>query len=197
MASFQKDEDGSNQQMFRLRSYQQEMLQESLKRNIIVAMDTGSGKTAIAVARAQLSLESSPPHKFVWFLAPTVPLCLQQHAEFTRRLPAYGCRTILGLDGCETWSDQATWDLVLKGFRIVISTHQVLLDALSHGFVELTRLALLVFDEAHHCTKRHPANQIMAGFYRHLLERGWRKELPAILGLSASPVINSKRVGLE
>ena len=31
--------------MLRPRSYQQEMLQESLKRNIIVAMDTGSGKT--------------------------------------------------------------------------------------------------------------------------------------------------------
>ncbi len=31
--------------MLRPRSYQQEMLQESLKQNIIVAMDTGSGKT--------------------------------------------------------------------------------------------------------------------------------------------------------
>ncbi|KAH8687850.1 hypothetical protein BGZ60DRAFT_394641, partial [Tricladium varicosporioides] len=31
----------------RPRSYQYEMLEESLKRNIIVAMDTGSGKTQV------------------------------------------------------------------------------------------------------------------------------------------------------
>lgn len=30
---------------FRLRSYQAEMVEESLKSNIIVVMDTGSGKT--------------------------------------------------------------------------------------------------------------------------------------------------------
>ena len=57
--------------------------------------------------------------------------------------------------------------------------------------VKLQQMCLLVFDEAHHCTKKHPANQIMDGFYRHLLHLGLRKELPAILGLSASPVINS------
>lgn len=37
-------DDGVDQRV-RLRSYQQEMLEESLKRNVIVAMDTGSGKT--------------------------------------------------------------------------------------------------------------------------------------------------------
>jgi endoribonuclease Dicer len=33
------------------RAYQQEMLDESLKRNIIIALDTGSGKTHIAILR--------------------------------------------------------------------------------------------------------------------------------------------------
>lgn len=42
---------------FKLRSYQQEMLQLSLEKNIIVAMDTGSGKTHIAVARIRAELE--------------------------------------------------------------------------------------------------------------------------------------------
>jgi len=35
----------SPSETFRLRSYQAEMVEESLKSNIIVAMDTGSGKT--------------------------------------------------------------------------------------------------------------------------------------------------------
>lgn len=33
------------------RAYQQELLEESLRRNIIIALDTGSGKTHIAVLR--------------------------------------------------------------------------------------------------------------------------------------------------
>jgi ERCC4-related helicase len=36
---------GPKNETFRLRSYQAEMVEESLKANIIVAMDTGSGKT--------------------------------------------------------------------------------------------------------------------------------------------------------
>jgi ERCC4-related helicase len=38
------------------RDYQQEMLEHSLRQNIIVAMDTGSGKTLIAVLRIRAFL---------------------------------------------------------------------------------------------------------------------------------------------
>jgi hypothetical protein len=38
---------------FRLRSYQAEMVEESLKANIIVAMDTGSGKTHMYTVSAE------------------------------------------------------------------------------------------------------------------------------------------------
>ena len=85
---------------------------------------------------------------------------------------------------------------MLKNARIVLSTHQVLLDALSHGFVGMQRLALLVFDEAHHCTRRHAANQIMQHFYLPLARRGLHAQLPRILGLTASPVTRG-RVSLD
>lgn len=35
----------------------------------------------------------------------------------------------------------------MKGVQIVVSTHAVLADALSHGFVKIWKLALLIFDE--------------------------------------------------
>ena len=35
------------EEAFKIRSYQLEMLEESLKRNIIVAMETGAGKTFV------------------------------------------------------------------------------------------------------------------------------------------------------
>lgn len=39
------------------RGYQQEMLEESLHNNIIIALDTGSGKTHIAVLRLKHEME--------------------------------------------------------------------------------------------------------------------------------------------
>lgn len=39
------------------RGYQQELLEESLRSNLIIALDTGSGKTHIAVLRMKLEAE--------------------------------------------------------------------------------------------------------------------------------------------
>ena len=40
-----------------LRGYQQEMLDDSLKRNIVIALDTGAGKTRIAILRMKIEVE--------------------------------------------------------------------------------------------------------------------------------------------
>ena len=42
------------------RGYQQEMLEESLQKNIIIALGTGSGKTHIAVLRLKYEMEREP-----------------------------------------------------------------------------------------------------------------------------------------
>lgn len=39
------------------RPYQQEMLDMSLRRNVIIALDTGSGKTHIAILRMKHEME--------------------------------------------------------------------------------------------------------------------------------------------
>ena len=53
----------------------------------------------------------------------------------------------MGRDGVDKWTDQKLWDAVLTNVRVVVGTPQVLVDALTHGFVRISRLALLVFDE--------------------------------------------------
>jgi ERCC4-related helicase/dsRNA-specific ribonuclease len=184
---------GPKAEPFRLRSYQAEMVEESLKTNIIVAMDTGSGKTHIALARTAAELETCHPHQLVWFLAPTVTLCEQQYRVFQSHLPGFGVRVLSGNDNVDHWSEQIVWDSALKNIRIVLSTHQVLLDALTHAFVRLSRLALIIFDEAHHCTLNHPASRIMRDFYKPSALRGF--SLPRILGLSASPVMRARPTG--
>ncbi|KAK8179319.1 hypothetical protein BC567DRAFT_285633 [Phyllosticta citribraziliensis] len=173
---------------FRLRSYQTEMVEESLKQNIIVTMDTGSGKTHIAIARTDTELQRCDPDKLVWFLAPTVPLCDQQARLFERYLPAYTLRFLSGKNNVDSWSNQGIWDAVLKDTRIVVSTPQILHDALSHGFVKMSKIALLIFDEAHMCRGRHPASKIMQDFYHSNRFHDEQTSLPHILGLTATPV---------
>lgn len=47
----------------------------------------------------------------------------------------------------DRWTHHTYWDTVLKDVKIVVSTYQILFDALSHGFVSMENLALIVFDE--------------------------------------------------
>ncbi|RMY74848.1 hypothetical protein D0863_02962 [Hortaea werneckii] len=179
-----------------LRSYQQEMLDASLGKNIIVAMDTGSGKTHIAVARILAELEKSDSAKIVWFICPSVALSHQQYNFVREHLPsAYQVISLMGSDGVDKWTDQRLWDAVLTNVRVVVGTPAVLMDALTHGFVRIRRLALLVVDEAHRCVKSSPVNNIMRMFYYPSKSRG--EEVPGILGLSASPVMNNKEGSLE
>ena len=83
-----------------------------------------------------------------------------------------------------------------------------------HGFIRMAQLALLVFDEgtllvpsdcyvktltalkAHHARAEHPASRIMRDFY-HPHSSDPSDDIPDILGLTASPVINSKPGSLQ
>jgi ERCC4-related helicase len=78
-------------------------------------------------------------------------LCEQQYEVFKSNLPGYGIQLLSGKDNVDHWTEQLVWDVVLNNVKIVLSTHQVLLDALTHAFVKMDRLALLIFDEGLHC----------------------------------------------
>ncbi|OAX79746.1 hypothetical protein ACJ72_05934 [Emergomyces africanus] len=152
-------------------------------------MDTGSGKTQIAILRIRHELETCAAHKIVWFLAPTVALAEQQHNNISQQLSAYQTRLLTGADNVAYWSTKKIWDDILMNIRVVVSTPQVLLDAMSHGFVTMPRIALLVFDEAHHCAGDEAPNTLMQQYYHEQLRRtGTTNDLPHILGLTASPV---------
>ncbi|KAI5895582.1 P-loop containing nucleoside triphosphate hydrolase protein [Schizophyllum commune H4-8] len=181
------------------RSYQQEMLEQSLHRNIIIALDTGSGKTHIAVLRLKHEMERRT-NKISWFFAPTVGLCEQQRSVIQRSLPV-PVGLISGALEPDQWKDAALWMRVLRDHKIMISTPQVLLDALRHGYINLGRdISLLVFDEAHHAVDNHPYNRVMLEFYRPLATVPVNVESqiapgkvvplcrPAVLGLTASPI---------
>ncbi|ESK92116.1 rna helicase rnase [Moniliophthora roreri MCA 2997] len=179
---------------FTTRGYQQEMLEESLRRNIIVAMDTGSGKTHIAVLRLKIEAERET-RKVSWFFAPNVALCEQQYSVIRKALPV-PVTIITGASEPNQWKDQDLWRNVLRDWRVVVSTPQVLLDALRHGYIVMGRdISLMIFDEAHHASDKHPYNLIMQEFYFNTPRRsqgtapdGSDFIQPMIMGLSASPI---------
>ncbi|KAK1983184.1 RNase3 domain-containing protein [Colletotrichum cereale] len=177
------------------RAYQTEMFAQSMRQNIIVAMDTGSGKTQVAVLRIRAEVERTKSKHIVWFLAPTVSLCAQQFAVLQSQIPEVQIKFLSGDDNVDSWSDQRTWDQVLHNVRIVVSTYQILLDALSHAFVRMGRLSLIVFDEAHNCIGKSPGSKIMTVFYHGEKSKG--RYTPHILGLTASPTFGSKVEGIN
>lgn len=110
------------------------------------------------------------------------------------QIPSMPAKLLTGNDNVDTWSEP-TWVSVLKGTRIVVSTPQILDDALRHAFVSMKTLALLVFDEAHHCVKKAAGSKIMKDFYHPGRHRG--EDVPSILGLTASPSMTSKTGDME
>ena len=179
----------------KLRSYQAEMADASMKQNVMVAMDTGSGKTHVAIYRIQRELERSSPDRLVWFICPSVALSLQQYGVLFEHLPGYLIKMLTGNDGVDKWTNQDLWDGVLKNVRVVVGTPKVLEDALTHGFVKLSKIDLLVFDEAHRCIKDSSINLIMRNFYHPA--KAQAEHVPYILALTASPVMSVKSGKLE
>lgn len=129
---------------------------------------------------------------------------------------------LTGNDNVDHWTDQRTWDAVLANVRIVVSTHKVLLDACDHGFVQMSQVALLIYDEGEipRCyantqvdifqrivrfetalIEQHRANILdcVGGHPANDLQRNHyfprlREDayVPKILGLTASPVMKAK-----
>ncbi|PNT67584.1 hypothetical protein BRADI_3g29287v3 [Brachypodium distachyon] len=166
------------------RRYQVEVFEAALVGNTIAVLDTGSGKTMVAVMLAREHVRrvraGEAPRRTVVFLAPTVHLVHQQFeviSEYTD-LDATECYGASGVGG---WSAEH-WKEEVGSKEIAVMTPQILLDALRHAFVTMSVVSLLILDECHRACGNHPYTQIMKEFY---LGSQWR---PAVFGMTASPV---------
>ena len=92
------------------------------------------------------------------------------------------------MEGVDDW-DRRKWDSELAKCQVLVMIHQVLLDALSRGYIKIRNLALIIIDECHHAVKNHCYSKIMRDWYHKAKEN--LEELPKILGLSASIVVKS------
>lgn len=121
------------------------------------------------------------PKRTAFFVVDKVALCMQQYLVVRANLP-FPVNKFFG-DMHPSQQDQNYWDSQLDQSMIIVCTAQILLDILANGFIQLSQINLLIFDEAHHSKGNHPYARIMKHHYaRHLGNK------PRILGLTASPV---------
>ena len=119
-------------------------------------------------------------------------LCEQQKNVIQTAIPV-SVGLISGAQEPNQWKNARLWTDVIVTHRIMVTTPQVLLDALRHAYIMLGRdISLLIFDEAHHAVDNHPYNRIMQEFYFKLPARPLDTVpdivRPIVLGLTASPI---------
>ncbi|KAJ1747856.1 Dicer-like protein 1 [Coemansia sp. RSA 1821] len=180
------------------RSYQLSLFREALKSNTIVMLETGTGKTLVAVMLIEWFAKhasnnkaaSNKRRKVRVFLNNTVALVHQQ-AQVISRNTDQTVHEYVGAMGMEDW-DEATWTKTWAQADVLVMTHQVLLNALRAGRARITDIDLLVFDEAHHARGNHPYALIMREFYDHCAP----EDRPHVFSMTASP-LNKQQTAQE
>lgn len=158
--------------MVRTRSYQINISLAALEGNTLVVLPTGLGKTVIALLVIAERLRRKDG--ICVFLAPTKPL-VEQHYSFFK-----GC---LNLDPnlLALWTGETPiTKRVFTEYRVVFATPQLFRNEVLKGNVQLSRVVLIVLDEAHRAKGNYAYIPIVQLYISECSS-------PLILGLTASP----------
>ncbi|KAJ5423994.1 hypothetical protein N7491_009210 [Penicillium cf. griseofulvum] len=171
------------------REYQIELFERARARNTIAVLDTGSGKTLVAVLLLKhiLQIELSKREngikpRVAFFLVDSVTLVFQQSAVLRNNLDQRVAH-FFGNLGPDLW-DKETWNKHLEKYMVIVCTAEILNQSLLNGHVAIDQINLLIFDEAHHAKKEHPYARIIRDTYL----KADPEKRPRIFGMTASPV---------
>ncbi|XBH58778.1 hypothetical protein VPH35_080155 [Triticum aestivum] len=181
-ASAQKEKPLAEEQA---RHYQLEVLEQAKSRNTIAFLETGAGKTLIAVLLIKSICDKMMKENrkiLAVFLVPKVPLVYQQ-AEVIRERTGYRVGHYCGEMGQDFW-DARKWQREFDSKQVLVMTAQILLNILRHSIIKMDAIHLLILDECHHAVKKHPYSLVMSEFY-HTTPKDKR---PVVFGMTASPV---------
>ncbi|KAG9268913.1 endoribonuclease Dicer [Astyanax mexicanus] len=164
------------------RKYQVELLEAALEHNTIVCLNTGSGKTFIAVLLIkELShqIRRGNGRRTVFLVNAASSVVQQASTVRTHSDLQVGEYT----DSCTSWLEEK-WRQDIMENQVLVMTCHIFLHALRSGVLCLSTINLLVFDECHLAITDHPYRDIMKKCEDY---RG----CPRILGLTAS-ILNGK-----
>lgn len=157
------------------REYQKNIFETCSKKNCLVVLPTGLGKTLVALMLAIKRMQEFPGERVV-FLAPTKPLAEQHLNYFKKHLPELFGDMQLFTGQVNAPNRKKIW----KTADIIFSTPQCVANDLKNNLYDLKKVCLLIEDEAHRCTENYDYNYVAKKY----LEQA---EHQRIMGLTASP----------
>lgn len=164
------------------RDYQKKIFETCMKKNCLVVLPTGLGKTLIALMVTIQRMKEFAGEKVV-FLAPTKPLAEQHEKSFKKYLPELFADIQLFTGAVNATKRKKIW----QNADIIFSTPQCVANDLKKGLYNLKDVCLLIEDEAHRCTKNYD--------YTYLAQRYKRESNnPRIIGLTASPGSEASKI---
>lgn len=155
------------------RLYQETILATIIKKNTLVVLPTGMGKSIIFLLAAISRLNNFQKSK-VLILAPTKPLCsqhqktIQAHSNIENVELFTG--TVLPLKRKELW----------EAANVVVATPQTIESDIVNERINLEDVSLLVFDECHRAVQNYAYTWISKQYHK-------KARFPRIIGLTASP----------
>ena len=157
------------------REYQLKILETCVKKNCLVVLPTGLGKTLIALMLVIKRMKEFPGERAV-FLAPTKPLAEQHLASFKKQLPELFGDMQLFTGEIKPEERKKIWQTA----DIIFSTPQCVANDLKNNLYNLNNVCVLIEDEAHRCIKSYDYNYVSQEYQK-------QSSHPRILGLTASP----------
>ncbi|XP_077476577.1 endoribonuclease Dicer isoform X2 [Stigmatopora argus] len=163
------------------RKYQVELLEAALEHNTIVCLNTGSGKTFIAVLLTkelshQIRGQFQGNAKRTVFLVNSATSANQQAAA-VRTHSDLQVGEYADMEATSAWTFHQWTDKIINQQVLVMTCH-IFLHVLKNQILPLSKINLVVFDDCHLAITDHPYCQIMKLFD----DNG----SPRILGLTAS-----------
>ena len=164
------------------RLYQQTLFASCIKKNSLVILPTGLGKTILFLMITAHRLEKFPEGKIV-FCAPTKPL-LDQHEYTTKESLNIDTDKIIQVSGqIAPEKRKEIWE---RG-QVFICTPQTIQNDIIQRRVKFEEVVFLCFDEAHKAVGDHSYVFIAEQYYK-------KAKNPLLLGITASPGANPERI---
>ncbi len=164
------------------RKYQEEIFKTCIKKNCLVVLPTGLGKTLIALMLTIERMKTFPGEK-VLLLAPTRPLAEQHQQYFKKNLSELFGEMQLFTGNINATNRKKIWQTA----DIIFSTPQCIANDLKKELYSLKEVCLLIEDEAHRCMKNYD--------YKYIAQRyKIQADHPRIIGLTASPGSEKKKI---
>ena len=164
------------------REYQEKIFQTCIKKNCLVVLPTGLGKTLIALMLVIQRMKEFPGERAV-FLAPTKPLAEQHLNSFKKQLPELFGDMQLFTGEVKPEKRKKIWQTA----DIIFSTPQCVANDLKKNLYNLSNVCLLIEDEAHRFIKNYDYNYVSQEYQK-------QAQHPRIIGLTASPGNDVSRI---